>query len=154
MNDHIQGLSKGQRALVKYLQRVFQPLMLMQTVKVCQFSNNWGLWLIIYMIEAQNLLETTDKQSFMIIQQESSGADEGRGHRIAQKPMETHGISLKDPCSNSYSIIKEHVGYGFSSQICARIKLCTDLSPVQAISVEIESSTKTTYVRVTQYRRL
>ena len=26
--------------------------MLMQTVKVCQFSNNWGLWLIIYMIEA------------------------------------------------------------------------------------------------------
>ncbi len=25
--------------------------LLMQTVKACQFSNNWGLWLIIYIIE-------------------------------------------------------------------------------------------------------
>lgn len=34
----------------------------METVKVCQFSINWGgLWLIIYMKERYNLLETIEK---------------------------------------------------------------------------------------------
>ncbi len=36
----------------KHYIELFRLPLLMQTVKVCQFSNNWGLWLIIYMIEA------------------------------------------------------------------------------------------------------